>query len=152
MKQPLIALSIMNVVLGLALAARASELQFQTVNREAIKRRLEGFAGDDHHREAVLKSFFQASGCAPDQLSEQVINKREESNLICVLPGVANSAIVVGAHFDHVSQGQGVVDNWSGASLLPSIFQALNTRQRRHTLSSLRLREKSKDCVAQNSM
>lgn len=43
------------------------------------------------------------------------------------------ATIVVGAHFDHVSQGDGIVDNWSGASLLPSLFQSLAGSPRKHT-------------------
>ena len=41
--------------------------------------------------------------------------------------------IIVGAHFDHVDAGDGVVDNWSGASLLPTLYQGLRTTPRQHT-------------------
>jgi Zn-dependent M28 family amino/carboxypeptidase len=41
---------------------------------------------------------------------------------------------VVGAHTDHVdSFGDGVVDNWTGASLLPSLLYSLSGQSRRHT-------------------
>ncbi|PYX03200.1 MAG: Zn-dependent exopeptidase M28, partial [Acidobacteria bacterium] len=33
-------------------------------------------------------------------------------NVICVLPGSSDKVIIVGAHFDRVSEGDGVVDNW----------------------------------------
>jgi Zn-dependent M28 family amino/carboxypeptidase len=39
----------------------------------------------------------------------------------------------VGAHFDRVSEGNGVVDNWSGASLLPSLYEAVKMEPRKHT-------------------
>ena len=41
--------------------------------------------------------------------------------------------LIVGAHFDRVSQGDGVVDNWSGASLLPSLYQGVKAVEREHT-------------------
>jgi Zn-dependent M28 family amino/carboxypeptidase len=47
--------------------------------------------------------------------------------------GDPNSAIIVGAHFDFVNKGKGVVDNWSGASLLPSLYQSIKATPRRHT-------------------
>ncbi|HWJ19666.1 MAG TPA: M28 family peptidase [Geobacterales bacterium] len=50
-----------------------------------------------------------------------------------MLPGSSGKVIIVGAHFDHISEGNGVVDNWSGASLLPSLYQALRTDPRKHT-------------------
>ena len=40
---------------------------------------------------------------------------------------------MVGAHFDHVKDGDGVIDNWSGVSLLPSLLQSLNGAPRQHT-------------------
>ena len=37
---------------------------------------------------------------------------------------------MVGAHYDSVDAG--AVDNWSGASLLPSLYEALALKPRRH--------------------
>jgi Zn-dependent M28 family amino/carboxypeptidase len=39
----------------------------------------------------------------------------------------------VGAHFDHAEVGLGVIDNWSGASLLPSLLESVRSVPRRHT-------------------
>jgi Zn-dependent M28 family amino/carboxypeptidase len=49
------------------------------------------------------------------------------------MKGTTDSMIVVGAHFDLVEKGQGVVDNWSGVSLLPSFYQGLRDSDRKHT-------------------
>jgi Zn-dependent M28 family amino/carboxypeptidase len=40
---------------------------------------------------------------------------------------------VVGAHYDKVSEGDGVADNWSGASLLPALYADLASTPRKHT-------------------
>ena len=40
---------------------------------------------------------------------------------------------MVGAHFDLEEAGDGVVDNWSGTSLLPSLYQGIAGLPRRHT-------------------
>ena len=53
--------------------------------------------------------------------------------VICVRPGTSDRTIIVDAHFDRVSAGDGVVDNWSGASLLPSLFQAVAIEPRLHS-------------------
>src|SRR4029077_18427916 len=47
--------------------------------------------------------------------------------------GRSDKIIIVGAHFDHISAGDGVVDNWSGASLLPSLYEAVRIEPRKHT-------------------
>ena len=43
------------------------------------------------------------------------------------------STIVIGGHFDYADQGKGIVDDWSGASLLPSLYQSLKEQKRKHT-------------------
>jgi len=40
---------------------------------------------------------------------------------------------MIGGHFDFADEGRGIVDDWSGTSLLPSLYQALKTAPRRHT-------------------
>ena len=53
--------------------------------------------------------------------------------MICALPGTSDKVIIVGAHFDHVPKGDGVADHWSGASLLPSLYEAIKKEPRRHS-------------------
>ena len=99
----------------------------------AIKTRLDLYKGSDSERELALKKIFMEVGCTGPNLVEQVVPHRKEPNLICIMPGSTSGTIVVGAHFDHVSEGSGIVDNWSGASLLPSLFQSLMRTPRTHT-------------------
>jgi len=115
------------VVLAILLA-----LLFQTTP-EIIEQRLRQYQGDNKQREATLKALFEASGCRGDKLAEQPVKHVKEPNVICTLPGSTPSVIVVGAHFDRVKQSDGVADNWSGASLLPSLFEGLAAQERRHT-------------------
>jgi len=98
-----------------------------------IEGRLEQFAGSNPMREATLRRLFEQAGCSGEHLKEQPVPKAAAPNVICTLPGTGNEVIVVGAHFDHVHAGDGVVDNWSGASLLPSLFQSLSSEPRQHT-------------------
>ena len=51
------------------------------------------------------------------------------------MPGETDDSILVGAHFDFVDEhgGRGVVDNWSGSSLLPSLFESLKNVSRHHS-------------------
>jgi hypothetical protein len=121
------------LLLALLTACAAAQVQFQVLDREVIAARLEGFSRKNDQREAILKQMFMQSGCKDDKLSEQSVNNTLPPNLICVLPGETNAVILVGAHSDHVSAGDGVVDNWSGASLLPSLYYSLSNIPRKHT-------------------
>jgi len=120
------------VLLVVPAALFAAGLSFQAVKREVVEQRLASFSRDNTQREAILKKMFADLGCA-DHLTEEQVEHLKQPDLICVLPGRTNQTIVVGAHFDHVLVGDGVVDNWSGASLLPSLYQGLRTEPRQHT-------------------
>ena len=113
-------------------ALLAAGLSFQAVKKEVVGQRLRTFSRDNSQREAILKKMFTDLGCA-DHLTEEPVERVKQPDLICVLPGRTNQTIIVGAHFDHTLLGDGVVDNWSGASLLPSLYQGLQTEPRRHT-------------------
>jgi hypothetical protein len=112
--------------------AKSDSVQYSPVSREVIEARLEKYHGDNKQREATLKQVFAEAGC-DQHISEQIVKGSKLPNVICLLPGNSDRVIIVGAHFDRVSQGDGVVDNWSGASLLPSLYEAIKTDPRKHS-------------------
>jgi len=107
-------------------------LRYVLVKRELVESRLKSFSKDDGQRELILKNMFRDVGCG-DHIAGMEVKHEKYPNLVCVLPGESEDSIIVGAHFDHASRGDGVVDNWSGASLLPSLYEGLHSAKRRHT-------------------
>jgi len=116
----------------LASSAGAEDFRVGLVSREAVEARLGEYGGKNVERGATLKRMFGDAGCG-EHLSEQPLRFTKAPNVICVLPGTGDRVIIVGAHFDRVSTSQGVADNWSGASLLPSLYEAVKVEPRRHT-------------------
>jgi Zn-dependent M28 family amino/carboxypeptidase len=116
--------------LSLLVATTLSAATFEKLPETVIQGRLQKYADTNRERETELKALFTDAGCG--NLTEQRVPKLLP-NVVCVLPGETDSTIIVGAHYDKVAQGDGVVDNWSGASLLPSLFESLHTQPRRHT-------------------
>lgn len=98
-------------------------------DRQLVRDRLASGAVLLRERQAKIEDLFHDAGCP---VEEQRVDKKS-ANVICTLPGQTNSVIAVGGHFDFVQAGKGIVDDWSGASLLPSLYQALKNRSRRHT-------------------
>jgi hypothetical protein len=121
------------LLLCLSLGATGEILRYNPVSRETIEARLQKYKGSDQQRESTLKQLLAEAGCDDQHLSEQPVKGSKLPNVICVLPGTSGKAIIVGAHFDHVPAGDGVVDNWSGAALLPSLYEAIKTEPRKHT-------------------
>ena len=113
--------------------AAAESVRYYPVARQVIEERLGKYAGKNQQREATLKQLFTEAGCDGEHLSEQDVKGSKLPNLVCVLPGSSGKVIIVGAHYDRVADGDGVVDNWSGASLLPSLYEAIRKEPRKHT-------------------
>ncbi len=120
-------------LLAMSGAAQEERFEFRAINREAVEARLKRVRRGNAERQLALRQIFEEAGCNESRLTEQAVKGVKQPNVICTLPGEASSTIMVGAHFDMVDIGMGVVDNWSGAALLPSIYQALAERPRRHT-------------------
>jgi hypothetical protein len=115
-------------------AARTPEtLRYSPVSHEVVESRLRKYPGNDKVRENTIKQLFADAGCDDDHLSEQAVQGSSLPNVICILTGRTDRVLIVGAHFDHVNEGDGVVDNWSGASLLPSLFEAVKKEPRDHS-------------------
>ena len=121
------------ILLHTWIVATAEKVRFSLVSREGVEARLRKYTGDNKQREATLKQMFTEVGCDGQHISEQPVKGSKLPNIVCLLPGSSDKVIIVGAHFDHVSEGDGVVDNWSGASLLPSLFEAVKIEPRKHT-------------------
>lgn len=127
---------IIGIALVLALGAAACRPHpggYHRVRAATIADRLRRYAGDDAARQASLAGLFEEAGCRGDRLELQPVDNADAPNVICTLPGETDGVLVVGAHFDRVDVGDGVADNWSGASLLPSLYQSLGRTPRRHT-------------------
>jgi putative aminopeptidase FrvX len=115
------------------IGSAAQNIRYKPVSREVVEGRLKRYTGNNRQREATLKEIFAEAGCVGQHLSEQPVKGSKLPNIICLLPGSSDKAIIVGAHFDRVSEGDGVVDNWSGASMLPSLYEAVKIEPRKHT-------------------
>jgi len=119
--------------LACVLGANA-QINLRLESRDIVEKRLKSFARDNQVREDIIRELFARSGCGKANLLEQPVKFGLPPNVICVLHGETQEVIVVGAHTDKVMKaGDGVVDNWSGAALLPSLLFSLSAKTRHHT-------------------
>jgi Zn-dependent M28 family amino/carboxypeptidase len=121
------------VVLAARLFGQSDSLEITPVKRAQVEARLRRVTKKNPEREIALLRLFEEAGCKGERLAEQRVKGSRQPNVICTSPGETSSVILAGGHFDAVERGLGAVDNWSGASLLPSLYEALATRVRRHT-------------------
>ena len=116
------------------LPAQSLTLEINTIPREAVAQRLNRLRTKDPERERELMAMFAEAGCTGNQLVEEPVHRKGPQNIICTLAGTTQTVLIVSAHVDHVYRGDGAVDDWSGASLLPSLYEALKSTPRKHTM------------------
>jgi acetylornithine deacetylase/succinyl-diaminopimelate desuccinylase-like protein len=109
-----------------------ARVEYVQLAPELIRHRLEMVGRKLPERKSTLESLFQEAGCMAGNISEQPVHGPKEPNIICTLEGEKPGTIVVGGHYDLADRGMGAVDDWSGAVLLPSLYQSLKATPRRH--------------------
>jgi len=122
-------------MVALACMAQSSDspqIVFSALKQDIIQHRLESVPRKLVDRVATLESIFHEAGCDGDAFSRQPVPHSKAPNLVCTLPGSTENEIVVGGHLDSIEVGMGAVDDWSGAAMLPSLYQSLKDQQRRH--------------------
>lgn len=79
-----------------------------------------------------LEVLFREAGCG--EHTQMVLpGGTPEANVWCTLPGRSTDTVIVGANLDRANDGIGVVDNWSGIAVLPSLYRAVAAAPRYHT-------------------
>ncbi len=91
---------------------------------------------DNHEREVFMAKLFIQAGAKPEDVQKQPIDISEQPfhNIYVVKPGKTKNIIVVGGHLDHVSVGQGIIDDWTGACAVTNIYQAIKDIPTNHTI------------------
>jgi Iap family predicted aminopeptidase len=117
---------------ALGAACAQTTLETQTRHQATIQARLELADRDNAIRREKMDRMFEEAGCT-ESLSHQEVKRARGANILCTDPGETGAVIVVCAHYDGSGAGQAAADNWSGASLLPSLFEDIKWKPRKHT-------------------
>ena len=112
--------------------ARPDTVEFKAIKEGVLEGRLQLAHPKIAERYLRLRVLFEKTGCA--DLREQRAKGSKEPNLICPIEGTGPvpRRIVVGAHYDSAG-GNGTIDNWTGAILLPTLAEFMREKPRRHS-------------------
>lgn len=139
-------LSVLCVTLTLPGAARAqkalpstprsgdgSRLYYYAIPRSALETEVHTVPPDDPARFDRLKVLFSARGCSGEQLRVVPLGGAHSGSLVCTWPGDSTSTVVVLAEYQRKGKGEGAIENWSSAVLLPYLYFAMQARPRENT-------------------
>src|SRR5208337_757666 len=135
--------SILLALLSFPLAAGEPQI----LAPEIIQARFARIHAPNDQLAAELRQIFMDAGCAAQSYSEEKILSSKLPNLVCTIPGASKETLVVSAHFDIRGPGEGAIDNWSGASLLPSLYGSLRDSAHRLTLEFIAFTDEEKGLI-----
>ena len=80
-------------------------------------------------RERVVRELFIEAGAKPEEILLQDAG-RGRHNIYAVKKGLTDRVVIVGGHHDKVPiVGAGTIDNWSGATMVLNLYQAMRDIQ-----------------------
>ncbi|HTV16609.1 MAG TPA: M28 family peptidase [Acidobacteriaceae bacterium] len=115
---------------------KSKTLFFFTSPRSTVEMEVHTIPASDAERLQRLRDNFSAASCSGGRMHEESVTDRHGEkgvNLVCMWPGHGSGVIVVVAHYEHEGQGQGALADWSGAVLLPFLYQAIQGQPRENT-------------------
>jgi peptidase M28-like protein len=137
----------------------AQTIHVDLVAKDVLEARLKDGLVSQGQRQGVIRGLFAEAGCAAE---DQPVSKKF-GNVICTLPGATDGIILVSGHSDFVEAGTGIVDDWTGTALLPSLYQSmiskaagddtagsdrtLGDKARRHTFQFIAFAEEERGLV-----
>ena len=119
-------------VLILCGVCAAQRVQFSPAEKRPVLERMNNVPETNEARAARLKELFAGAGCNGKSLFEQKVEGSQFPNIICRMGSRDADIVIVGAHYDRVSSAERPLDNWSGAALLPALYESLRGRKRSH--------------------
>lgn len=131
-------------------ACAAQKLQYAPLEKSAVLERMKDTPASDSLRAARMKDLFAEAGCNGNHLQERQ-SPSGAPNIVCLLPGEGDATVIVGAHYDRNASSQRPFDNWTGASLLPALYQSLHDRKRHHTFVFVAFADHGTDLVGAES-
>ena len=132
------------LILTFGIACAAQSIKFNPVERAVVENVMANAPQKNDLRREAVRKHFEDLGCTTVDLK---VRGAKLPNLECVLPGETIEQIIVGAHFDKTEGSRGVVDNWTGAAMLPLLYQSLKTDKHKYTFRFLAFTDEEKGLV-----
>jgi Zn-dependent M28 family amino/carboxypeptidase len=119
--KPFILTILLVAALSFAVAAQKAAPVLATENE--LKEDLKLVPCKNSDRLEAVKKFFQKMGAAENEISAEKIKGIQ--NVLVTKKGETEEIVIVGAHYDKVSDGCGAIDNWTGIVIIGNIYRSL---------------------------
>ncbi|HEX8175891.1 MAG TPA: M20/M25/M40 family metallo-hydrolase [Pyrinomonadaceae bacterium] len=131
-----------------SLSAQQSGITISTP--EQIKSEFDSVPCKNEDRLSAAKALFEKMGAPASDIS--IDKYKNVENLVIRKPGISQEKIIVGAHYDKVSDGCGAIDNWSGIVAIAHLYRSLKDAPLKKTILFVAFGKEEKGLVGSRAM
>jgi Zn-dependent M28 family amino/carboxypeptidase len=113
------------LLLGLILSATLAAQKPDLATEDDIKNDVALAPCKNSDRLAAAEKLFRDKGAADDDI--KIVDAKKTKNLVVTIKGTGDGTIIVGAHYDKVSDGCGAIDNWTGIVDIANLYHTLRS-------------------------
>lgn len=117
-------------ILAVAASTFAQQVDVQKLDA-TFKSDLETAPCKNSDRLKAVKELFVRHGATEADM--RIDKFKNVENLVLSKKGKTEEIVVIGAHYDKVDAGCGILDNWSGISILATVYEALSKTETQKT-------------------
>lgn len=122
----------------------------ETVTAESIDADMQMHSCKQSERLENVRTIFRKMGAVDGDFA--VDEKGRAANLYVTVKGRSEETIILGAHYDKVSDGCGAIDNWSGIVILANIYNAIKARNPEKTYIFAAFDKEEKGLIGSRAM
>lgn len=93
---------------------------------EQIEESVKSAPCDADQRLDGVRQLFEKFGAKKDEIAIEKFDKNRISNLVVRKKGKTDETIIIGAHYDKTADGCGVIDNWTGISIVAHLYRTIS--------------------------
>lgn len=101
--------------------SQTEKVKFST--EQELKENLKLVPCKNEDRLEAVKKLFQQVGASDEDI--KIEKHKSVENMIVTKKGKTDEIIVIGAHYDKVSDGCGAIDNWTGIVILANLYRTI---------------------------
>ncbi|HZE71990.1 MAG TPA: M20/M25/M40 family metallo-hydrolase [Pyrinomonadaceae bacterium] len=146
----IITASLALLLLMICLSADGQQNIIKISTPEDIKADFNSVPCKNDERLAAVKALFEKARAPESDISVEKFKGVE--NLVVRIRGSSVDSIVIGAHYDKVSDGCGAIDNWTGIVALAHLYATLKQVSLRKTIIFVAFGKEEKGLIGSRAM
>lgn len=117
---------------------------------EQFKADVDAVPCNNEARLEAVRALFEKMGAAGSEIA--IEKMKDTENLVVRKQGASGEKIVIGAHYDKVSEGCGAIDNWTGIVILAHLYRTMKQMRLDKTLIFVAFGKEEKGLLGSRAM